>query len=273
MDYGPWIGRSTTAADTLDPGPARRLAAVLDRDDPEPCAGDPLAPGWQWLYFLAAARAGLLTADGRGTRGDLLPPFAGLRRMWAGGSFAFRRPMCIGETLECATRVAAIEAKEGRGGPLIVANLEHRFADVLVEEQHLVFRPAETGAAIRPGEPAPATAAWRRSLVPDPVLLFRFSALTFNAHRIHYDERYTREVEGYPGLLVHGPLTALLLLDLLRRHLPTRTLVRFDYRALRPLYAERTLTLCGAPRGGDGVMLWAEDDTGALAMRAEATLA
>ncbi|MSP82029.1 MAG: acyl-CoA dehydrogenase [Alphaproteobacteria bacterium] len=270
MDYAPWIGRTAAVTDTLHVGPAVRLAAVLDRDDPEPRPGDPLPDGWQWLYFLAAVRAGALTADGRGTRGDLLPLFAGLRRMWAGGRFAIRRSLAHGETITRTTTVAAIDEKAGRTGQLVIARLEHRYGDALVEDQHLVFRAPESGAAR--SEPPPASPAWRRTITPDPVLLFRFSALTFNAHRIHYDAPYATSAEGYPALVVHGPLTALLLLDLLRRHDP-RPIRRFDYRATRPLYVDRPMSLNGAPLDATKILLWAEDDGGTVAMWAEATFA
>jgi 3-methylfumaryl-CoA hydratase len=269
--YAAWVGRAASATDTFDPGPARRLAAVLDRDDLALSYGDPLPPGWQWLYFLAAPRSGDLTADGRGTRGDLLPAFEGLRRMWAGGRFDVRRPLRLGAAVTRTTTVDDIEAKEGRTGPLVIARLEHRYGEDLVEDQTLVFRGH--GGSAPPPEPPPAEPLWRRTLVPDPVLLFRFSALTFNAHRIHYDEPYTRGIEGYPALLVHGPLTAILLLDLLDRNAPEARLARFDYRAVRPLFCGRALAVCGAPRPDGGILLWAEDDKGALAMRAEAILA
>ncbi|MEX2650069.1 MAG: MaoC family dehydratase N-terminal domain-containing protein [Alphaproteobacteria bacterium] len=274
-DYAAWIGRERFDEDAIAPGPAARLSATLDRDDPAPVAGDPLPPAWHWLYFLAAPRAGLVSADGRGAEGDPLPPFPSLARMWAGGTFEFHRPLRVGETAHRRSRVLAIEPKQGRSGRLVFVAVEHRIAgeagDAVTETVRIVFREPGPYAGSDRAEPAPATAAWRRVVRPDAVMLFRFSALTFNAHRIHYDRAYVVE-EGYPGLLVHGPLTAILLLDLVRREAPGRSIARVDYRALRPLFVDAKLALNGAPTGPNAV-LWAEDDKGRPAMRADVTFA
>ena len=278
-EFAAYLGREATSRDVLHPGPVQRLAAALDRDDPEPREGDPLPPAWHWLYFLAAPRASTVTADGRGAAGDVLPPFAGLSRMWAGGSFAWKRPLRLGQTVTRTSRVASIQPKQGRMGKLVFTTVEHTIADAsgtaLVEEARIVFREQRPHgeSAANPPEPAPARAQWRRDLVPDPVLLFRFSALTYNGHRIHYDWRYTTQTEGYPGLLVHGPLTAILLLDLVRREAPGRLLARVDYRATAPLFEGEPMAVCGAPDGPGGAKLWAENKAGRIAMLAEATFA
>jgi 3-methylfumaryl-CoA hydratase len=276
MEDAAAIGRARFDEDVIAPGPVARLAATLDRDDSPPQAGDPLPPAWHWLYFLAAPRAGLISADGRGAEGDLLPSFPGLARMWAGGTFEFHRPLRIGERAHRRARVVAIDRKEGRSGHLVFATVEHRIAgeagEALTETLRIVFRESKPYAGSDVADPPPATVRWRRTVTPDAVLLFRFSALTFNAHRIHYDRAYAVEQEGYPGLLVHGPLTAVLLLDLVRREAPDRALARVDYRALRPLFVDRPLTVCGAPNA-TGALLWAEDDQGRPAMHADVTFA
>lgn len=274
--YDAWIGRESFDEDVVSPGPVARLAATLDRDDPPPRPGDPLPLPWHWLCFLAAPRAGLLSADGRGAEGDLLPPFRGLARMWAGGAFRVVRPLRVGETAHRRSRVASIARKEGRAGPLVFATVEHRIAgeagEALVEEQRLVFRHPVAYSGADQGMAPPAGAVWRRVVRPDPVMLFRYSALTFNGHRIHYDRSYAVDREGYPDILVHGPLTATLLLDLVRREAGGRPIATVDYRAVRPLFVDRPVALCGVPDGA-AARLWAEDDVGRVAMTADVTFA
>ncbi len=271
------IGRERFDEDVIAPGSMVRLAATLDRDDPPPGQGDSLPPGWHWLYFLAAPRGSALSPDGRGAAEDLVPAFPGLSRMWAGGLLTFHRPLRVGETAHRRSRLAAIERKESRAGPLVFVTVEHRIAgetgEAVVESQRLVFREPKPYAGTE-GTKESATPAWRDSFTPDAVMLFRFSALTFNGHRIHYDRAWATDQEGYPGLVVHGPLTALLLLDLVRRHEPERALASFSYRASRPLFVDRPLALNGLP-GLDGaaVHLWAEDDAGVTAMAADVTFA
>jgi 3-methylfumaryl-CoA hydratase len=267
-----YIGRSQSAVALIDAGPADRLTAALDRVDPAFAPGDALPNPWHWLYFHTAPRASLVAADGRGTSEGLLPPFPGLARMWAGGAFAFERPIRIGDSIEKRSRVVAIAEKQGRTGPLVFASVEHVLDGTsgicLTERQDIVFRQPTRYSGADEGERAVLTPAWRREVVPDEVLLFCYSALTYNSHRIHYDWRYAMEAEGYPGLLVHGPLTCTLLFDLIRRSVPDRGLASFDYRALRPLICGRRLVIAGAlVDGGSAVEVWAEDDRGFLAMR------
>ncbi len=271
------IGRTQSATALIDPGPADRLTAALDCADPPFALGDALPHAWHWLYFHTAPRASLVSADGRGSSEGLLPPFPGLARMWAGGSFEFERPIRIGESVTRRSTVTAITEKAGRTGPLVLASIEHDLstADGLSvrERQDIVFRqPTRTSGAAE-GERPSLGPQWRRELVPDEVLLFCYSALTYNPHRIHYDWRYATEVEGYPGLLVHGPLTCTLLLDSLRRSLPGERLARFDYRALRPLICGRRMVIAGARVPGEpAVEVWAEDDNGFVAMRGHGVL-
>ena len=274
-----WVGRRETAEDVIAPGPAARLAAMLDRDDPPLRSREALPPGWHWLYFLSATPQARLGTDGHDMRGSFLPPVELPRRMWAGGRMTFREPLRVGEAAARESEVVSVTPKRGRSGALVFVTLRHVISlgdGPAVEDEHdIVYREAP-----RPDDPAPVpqmpprAPAWRRAVHADPVLLFRFSALTFNGHRIHYDRAFATEVEGYPGLVVHGPLIAILLLDLLRRERPDELLARFEYRALAPLFDSAPFTVAGAPDpDGRSVALWAEGPAGDMAMTATATLA
>ena len=274
-----WVGRQHRERSTLEPWPARALAAALDRDGPPPRVGDPLAPAWHWLYFLGVTRASELGPDGHAKRGVFLPPVPLPRRMWAGGRFRFERPLRIGETAEKVSTVTSVDAKQGRSGPLVFVTVTHEIAGqdgrALTEEHDIVYRGHAAPGPGNGGPPprtAPAEAEVSREIVPDPVLLFRYSALTFNGHRIHYDRRYCVDVEGYPGLVVHGPLIATLLLDLLGRQLPEAALRTFSYRAVRPVFDTAPFKVCGRRQDGK-VLLWAQDSQAALAMEGEADVA
>jgi len=264
-----WIGREEAATDTITEAPVRGLSATLDRDDPEPRPGDALPPLWHWMYFLPAHRQSDLAPDGHVQRGGFLPPVPLPRRMWAGSRLEFLRPLRIGETVRRVSRIVEVKSKEGRTGPLVFVVVRHEIGDAIVEEHDIVYR----GEGAAPQEPprAPDNASWERVIHPDDVLLFRYSALTFNGHRIHYDRRYTTEVEGYPGLVVHGPLLATLMLDLLRRNLPEATVTRFSFRAVSPVFDLAPFSVCGRPEG-DSVKLWVRNAAGGLAMEATAAI-
>jgi 3-methylfumaryl-CoA hydratase len=271
-----WIGRTERVSDPLAPWPAAALAATLDRDDP-PGAGDPLPAGWHWAYFLEAARAGALGRDGHPRRGGFLPPVPLPRRMWAGGRLGFEADLPLGAPAERVSEIVGVSAREGRTGPLVFVTVRHAISGArgvaVVEEHDIVYREdPRPGEAAPAPKAAPADAAWRREVRPDAVLLFRYSALTFNGHRIHYDRDYATRVEGYPGLVVHGPLMATLLLDLLRRENPGRRPARFEFRALSPVFDTAPFAVCGRPEG-DGAALWVSGPSGELAMTARAEFA
>lgn len=275
--YRAWIGKTRTAHDVAAAAPVARLSATLDRDDPAPQPGDALPPAWHWLYFLEAAPMKDLGPDGHAKRGDFLPPVPLPRRMWAGGRFRFLAPIRIGEAIERTSEIADIALKEGRTGPLAFCTVRHTIAagagPCLIEEHDIVYRGAPApGEAPAPAQAPPDGAEFGRTITPDPVLLFRFSALTFNGHRIHYDHPYATKVEGYPGLIVHGPLLAILLLDLVRRQRPRANLTGFSFRAFRPVFDTGPFRIAGKA-DGNGLLLWAEDNGGALAMKAEAKIA
>jgi 3-methylfumaryl-CoA hydratase len=274
-----WVGKIETVADQITPVPMAALAATLDIDAPKPKTGDPLPPLWHWLYFLPIHRQSELGVEGHAAKGGFLPPVQLPRRMWAGGRFEFQRALRVGQSYTRTSRVESVQQKEGRTGPLVFVVARHEFADAegiaLSEEQDIVYRDhPKAGDAPPAAQQAPKGAKWERVIRPDDVLLFRYSALTFNAHRIHYDWRYATQIEGYPGLVVHGPLIATLLVDLLRRNLPAATLRRFSFRAVSPLFDTGRFAVCGRPESdGKTVSLWARNEAGALATTATAAIA
>ena len=278
-DLTAWIGRSETVTDTLVPTPVQALSATLDHAAAAPVpTGTPLPPLWHWLYFLPLHRQSDIGADGHARRGGFLPPVPLPRRMWAGSQFDIRAPLRVGDTVQRTSTIADVTQKAGRSGRLVFVKVRHDLrcngaADpALVEFHDIVYREARRPGDVEPPpQPAPTDAAWQRQIVPDDVLLFRYSALTFNGHRIHYDRRYVTEVEGYPGLVVHGPLIATLLLDLLHRERPEARVATFRFKAVRPTFDLHAFKVCGRQEGAQ-VRLWAQDHEGWLTMDATATL-
>jgi 3-methylfumaryl-CoA hydratase len=268
-----WIGRTERREDVASPAPLVSLSALLDREDPAPRPGDPAPPLAHWLYFLPNYRQSDAGEDGHVARGGLLPEMPLPRRMWAGSRLEFLKPLRVGSEIERISTIRDVKVKSGRSGPLVFVTVHHEVRDatgpVLTDEHDIVFRGP--GTLANPPLPAPQKAPWRREIRPDPVLLFRYSAVTFNAHRIHYDHPYVTQVEGYPGLVVHGPLIATLLVDLLRRHKPEVALKRYTFRALRPLHDTAPFHTCGAPEeDGRAARLWTRDAEGAVTMDASA---
>ena len=272
-----WEGRSETVTDQITAAPARGLSATLDHHDPE-ASLQTLPPLWHWLYFLPRTPQSDLGPDGHPLRGGFLPPVPFPRRMWAGGRLHWHAPLRVGDQVQRTSKVQRITHKQGRSGELLFVLVTHEIHNqqglCITEEHDIVYRPLQTQSA---AEPAPAPTVkpptWARQLIPDDVLLFRYSALTFNAHRIHYDRRYCQQVEHYPGLVVHGPLLATLLLDLVRRHTP-QAIASFDFKALYPCFEcadQRPIQLLGQPHpDGAGVDLWVQDHEGHVNMQATA---
>ncbi|MGH9691915.1 MAG: FAS1-like dehydratase domain-containing protein [Candidatus Acidiferrales bacterium] len=273
-----WIGKVESRSDQITLASIAALSATLDRDDPNPREGNPLPPLWHWLYFLPISRQSELGPDGHAKRGGFIPPVPLPRRMFAGGRQQFHRPLRVGENITRISRIADVSQKMGRSGPLIFVLVRHEISNAgglaLVEEHDIVYRDeARPGDDVPKPQTAPSDAAWTREVHPDPVLLFRYSALTFNGHRIHYDRRFCADVEGYPGLVVHGPLIATLLADLLRRNLKDAQVGSFSFRAVRPLFDNNAFWVCGRVESdGKTVRLWAKEANGHLAMDATATL-
>ncbi|MEM7472079.1 MAG: MaoC family dehydratase N-terminal domain-containing protein [Pseudomonadota bacterium] len=271
-DLQTWMGRTDWFEDVLRAAPAQFMQATLDAQ-PTLRIGDTLPPLWHWLYFLDAKPLSELGRDAHPRRGGFLPPVALPRRMWAGGRFEFHTPLSLGKAVEKRSVIKAISEKNGRSGPLCFVTVGHEVWQdgtcALSEEQDLVFRDDPDPNAPQPApEMAPDGAEFSQTLTPSEVMLFRYSALTFNGHRIHYDVDYARQVEGYRGLVFHGPLIATLLSGLAEARLG-RALTRFDYRALTPLDSLEPFELQGRT-DGEGLSLWARRADGAMAMRATA---
>lgn len=203
--------------------------------------------------------------------------------MWAGGRLEFLHPLRIGDEMVRTSRIADVSIKSGRSGELVFVTVQHEISNArgiaITEEHDIVYRNEPSpGTAPPPPQAAPVDETFSRLITPDPVLLFRYSALTFNGHRIHYDRSYVTQAEGYPGLIVHGPLIATLLMDLVRRQLPEARVIRFSFKALRPVFDIQTFTVCGRVEAdlGNGhrrVQLWTRDNDGWLTMQATADIA
>lgn len=267
-----WIGRTEHRHDILHPEPARFMQATLDRASTL-AKGDPLPPLWHWLYFLEAKPAHELGRDGHPKKGGFLPPVALPRRMWAGGRFEFHTPLRLGAAASKRSTIENVVEKDGRTGKLCFVTVRHEISVgetlALSEEHDIVYREDPARNATAPGpKAAPDNAELSEDITPTQVMLFRYSALTFNGHRIHYDVDYARNVEGYGGLVFHGPLTATLLVDLAAR---TRGRMprKFSFRGLAPLSGMEPFRIEGTNEATD-FALWARRHDGALAMTASA---
>ena len=273
--YEQWIGREETHTAHLHSSVVNAMAATLDLPR-APVEGEPLPPGWQWLFFNPVVRRSALGSDGHPERGGFLPPIALPRRMWAGSRLDYVADIAVGAFASRTSRIVKVENKTGKRGALWFVTVAHTTTCdgevCIVEEQDIVYREATPpGTPLVPAPPHEDEPQWGRVVEPDTTLLFRYSALTFNGHRIHYDQDYARHEEGYPDLVVHGPLTATLLQQLALEHGQGRALSRFSFRGVSPLFVGKNFTLEGHPAEGGSVVLWARAPDGALAMSATAT--
>jgi 3-methylfumaryl-CoA hydratase len=274
-----WLGRTRRDEDEITLGAVRRLAATLDRDPAALRRGDELPESWYAILFGPVALQSALGPDGHPKTGDFLPPLAGTRRVFGGRRTQFVKPLKIGDEVLRLSTVTGVEHKSGRTGPLTLVTVTHAISGparlAITEEQDIVYRAAiESGAAAPQRKAAPpphSQGEWSTQIELDPVLVFRYSALTFNGHRIHYDLPYTREVEGYPALLMSGGLTALLLIETARPHLP-RPIAGYAARAMSPIFVGQHVSFNGR-LAADGALLWASAADGGLAYQVELTLA
>jgi 3-methylfumaryl-CoA hydratase len=269
-----WIGRTETRKDLVTAVPLDALCATLDRSDPQASRGTVVPPLWHWLYFLPVSPLSEAGPDGHPKRGGFLPPVPLPRRMFAGGRFEFHEPLKVGDEITRASRITNVSAKSGRSGTLVFVTVRHEIRNAagvaMTEEHDIVYRENPRADAPVPApQAAPTGEAFSREIAPDPVMLFRYSALTFNSHRIHYDRPYVTQVEGYPGLIVHGPLIATLLAELARGESPHQTMRSFSFRAVRPLFDIHRFMVCGK-RDGKKMALWTRDHEGWLTMDAQA---
>ncbi len=260
-DFSAWVGRSEHVSDTLDPSRSNALCAALGAPT-RLAPGDTLPLLHHWLYFWNVQPPQGLGEDGHPAKGGFLPPVPLPRRMWAGGRVQFIKPLILGDGVTKTSTILKVEAKSGKSGDLVFVTVQHELAGAdgvaVREEQDLVYRGAAAPGSISlPPEDAPEpTATWRQTVFPDSVLLFRYSALTMNGHRIHYDRPYAINEEAYPGLVVHGPLQATLLVHLGARHLE-RPITGFSYRGQSPAFDGLTLNVCGEPTE-TGASVWTE---------------
>lgn len=271
VDFTAWVGGREVTSDTADRASETALSALLDY--PSGQVTDRLSPLGHWLHFTPTERQSGLGEDGHPARGGFLPPVPLPRRMWAGSRIEYRSAIRFGESLRRESTIDSITFKQGSSGRLCFVVLRHDVhADerlALTEHQSLVYREAaRVSPSAAPGAPAPEAWEWTRPCLPTEVMLFRYSALTFNAHRIHYDLPYATGVEGYPALVVHGPLMATLLLDAFARHDPGREPTRFEFAAKRPLYVNRAVELCGRRAEPGRAELAAVDSDGVVAVTA-----
>lgn len=275
-DLRRWIGRERVEHDVVDAWRIAAFTAALDRRADWPADGTEVPPCWHWMLFRPVYRASLSGEDGHERLGDFLPDAGLPRRMWAGGRVRVTAPLQVGESVRKRSTVTDVKEKEGRSGRLVFVTVTHRIegdrGGRITDEQDIVYREraaaseSDTAAAVPPSPPSDWARHWR----PDPTLLFRYSALTYNSHRIHYDRDFCREVEGYPGLVVHGPLLATLLALLAADNTGARV-ERFDYRSRAPVFDTMSFTTRGR-REGDHATLWAERPDRSIAIEATATL-
>ena len=271
-EWSSWVGRTREAEDTVTAGMVEGLRATLD-SEATPASGEPAPQGIHWLLAPTREPMRALGADGHVARGDFLPPITLPRRMWAGSDIQFLRPIPVGARVRRRSEILAVTPKDGASGPLVFVDIDHATdADgtpAVRERQTIVYRDVNGAPPRSEADDGPAN--FERRCRPDPVMLFRYSALTFNSHRIHYDQPYVTKVEGYPGLVVHGPLTASLLIDLCARQYGGNRLARFSFRAVSPAFVDNELVLRGR-KLADGLELVAVSE-GRVVMRAKAVLA
>ena len=273
--FDAWVGREEQSSELILGSVVHAMAATLDFER-SPRAGEPLPPGWQWLFFNTVARRSVLGVDGHPRRGGFLPPIELPRRMWAGSRIRYLAALPIEAQATRHSRILKIESKTGKRGSLSFVTVQHTIScggtACISEEQDIVYREATPPGAA--AAPAPVryegVPQWSRGFEPDTTLLFRYSALTFNGHRIHYDQAYARDEEGYPDLVVHGPLTATLLQQFALEYGGGRPLASFDFRGVVPLFVGRTFQLEGKQSEDGTLAVWARGPGGELAMSATA---
>lgn len=279
-----WLGRQRREDDELGVGSVRRLAAMLDHKQPDSFRrGSELPESWYAILFGPTARQSSIGTDGHPKTGDdFLPPLHGTRRMFAGRRVKFYQPLRVGDMIERVSTVRHVEPKTGRTGSFTLLTVVHELSAgsgvAIIEEQDLVYRaavntpeakaaPAKADAAPKEQEPHDWSAPWN----PDTVMLFRYSALTYNGHRIHYDLPYTRDVEGYPALVLNGGLTALMLVETAKLHLGGRGIAGYDARAMAPMFIGQTVSLNGRIKG-DVAELWASGPDSAPTYRVNVSI-
>jgi 3-methylfumaryl-CoA hydratase len=273
-----FIGRTEEKHDSITAGPLTRFAATLDSNRKAFAAGNAIPPLAHWLFFLPNTPNAELGPDGHAKRGGFIPALEGYpRRMWAGSRISFLKDIRVGDEFLRVSRIAAVKPKTGASGSMVFVTVRHELsrlgeAPSIIDEHDIVYRSLAS-PALTPAPRQVEAGPWRRTLIPDAVMLFRYSALTFNGHRIHYDRDYARNEEGYPGLVVHGPLIATLLVDLIGRNAPEARVDSFSFRAVSPLFDGAEMSInAGLPDHDGTILLWAANPQGGLAMSAQAKI-
>jgi 3-methylfumaryl-CoA hydratase len=273
--YEDWVGREEERSERIASPVVEAMAATLDLDR-SPQSGTPLPPGWQWLFFNPRPRRSALSTDGHPRRGGFLPPIELPRRMWAGSRIRYLADLPVDAQATRRSQILKIENKTGKRGSLSFVTVQHTIwrdgTPCISEEQDIVYREATPpGAVAATPQRYDGVPQWSRSFESDATLLFRYSALTFNSHRIHYDQTYARNEEGYPDLVIHGPLTATLLQQFALENGGGRSLASFDFRGVTPLFVGRAFQLEGRQAADSTLALWVRGPDGELAMSATAT--
>ncbi|MFZ1643101.1 MAG: MaoC family dehydratase N-terminal domain-containing protein [Candidatus Contendobacter sp.] len=267
-----WVGKKEEIRDRIYPTPARALALTLNNRDFAGKEGDPLPELWHWLYFLPLVASAEIGPDGHPKRGGFLPPISLERRMWASGKLVFHQDLLIGEQISKTSKILKVSEKEGKTGRMVFVTVRHSIHSArgvaVEEEQDIVYLPMPKAFVPAAPNPVPDGLAWKEEYPIDPILLFRFSALTFNSHKIHYDIKYATEVEKYPGLVVHGPLQALLLLESAKKNHPGGKPASYSFRAVRPLFDFDRISVCGRPNQSGSHDLYTANGDGNIAMQA-----
>ncbi|MCF8465828.1 MAG: MaoC family dehydratase N-terminal domain-containing protein [Sneathiella sp.] len=268
-----WVGNQEKRSEIIHQQSLNGFAALMDEDSP---ASAIVPPGGHWMYFLPTDKQSRLAHDGHAFKGDFLPPAELPRRMWAGGRLTFHQELKAGDLAEKTSTIKSVTPKEGNSGALVFVTVEHQVTNVnglcITEEHDIVFRAAPTnnGSGQKKLQPAPTDGQWVETVTPDPVMLFRYSALTFNGHRIHYDRDYCLHEEGYPGLIVHGPLLGTLLMRLAVKNMGGRALKHFNFRNYSPIFDTASFKIAGKADNDDQSTVWVAGPDGELAVLATA---
>ena len=277
-DYKEWIGKTLESKDELSLSPLNRMAATLDNQLREFRLGEDIPPLWHWLYFLESTPQSMLAEDGHAKKGSFLPPITLPRRMWAGSRFNFKKSLKAGDIVSRTSSIKDISVKQGKTGTLVFVNVSHDISTnaglALSEEHDIVFREkSKATTTTLTTKKSDIKPDFSETFIPNPTILFRYSALTFNAHRIHYDRGYVTDTEGYPGLLVHGPLLATLLIENFRKHYSNLKILSFEFKAIHPVFDLNPFKICSTNLdSNNNASLWIEDHEGNLCMRASVSI-
>jgi 3-methylfumaryl-CoA hydratase len=275
VDLQNWVGKKEEKRDRIDTTPIKALALTLNDKELKVEEGNPLPEIWYWLYFLPMVPMSEVGVDGHPKRGGFLPPISLERRMWASSRLRFHQDLIIGEEISKNSEIVKVSEKEGKTGRMVFVTVKHSIQSqrgvAVEEEQDIVYLPMPKSYVQPAPNPVPVDLQWKEEYPINPVFLFRFSALTFNGHRIHYDWRYATEVEKYPGLVVHGPLQALLLFESAKKNNPDKKPMSYNFRAVRPIFEFDKVYLCGKAKPDGSHDLYTANTENNIGMQATIT--